>query len=187
MPELETFTYDPERARALLAEAGYDGFEITFDTMGSYYTNGYLAAQAITEMWGALGINARIRDLPSWTGNSPEMMTRNWSNPMYFADPFGSFGVMWAPNGPSESEGRFNTDAEYAAIWERFRFSPDVADRRAAYAELMERIAANPPVLPLYRPYEAWALRNGIEWAPQPGHIPYVLDFRAGSISVPTN
>ncbi len=187
MPELQTFSYDPERARALLAEAGYDGFEITFDTMGSYYTNGYLAAQAITEMWGAVGINASIRDMPAWTGNDPEMMTRNWSNPMYFADPFGSFGVMWAPGGPSESEGRFNTDAEYAEIWDRFRFSPEPADRRTAYAQLMERIAANPPVLPLYRPYEAWALRNGVEWAPQAGHIPYVLDFRAGSISVAAN
>jgi ABC-type transport system substrate-binding protein len=30
-------------------------------------------------------------------GYDPEMMARNWSNPMYFADPFGSFGVMWAP------------------------------------------------------------------------------------------
>jgi len=187
MPELETFHHDADRARELLAEAGYDGFEITFDTMGSYYTNGYLAAQAITEMWGAVGINASIRDLPRWTGNDPEMMARNWSNPMYFADPFGSFGVMWAPNGPSESEGRFNTDAEYAEIWDRFRFSPEPENRRAAYAELMERIAENPPFLPLYRPYEAWALQNGIEWAPQPGHIPYVLDFRAGAISFPTN
>ncbi|MCB9948043.1 MAG: ABC transporter substrate-binding protein [Rhodospirillaceae bacterium] len=184
MPELETFRYDPERARALLAEAGYDGFTVTFDTHPVYYTNGLLAAQAIQEMWAAVGINARIDLTEEWTGNDPELMVRNWSNPMYFADPFGCFGVMWAPGGPSESEGRFNTDAEYAEIWERFRFSADVEARRTAYAELMDRIAADPPVLPLYRPYESWAVRNGVEWAPRPGHIPYVLDFRAGSISV---
>ena len=187
MPELTTFRYDPDRARALLQEAGYDGAEITFDTTGSYYTNGLLAAQAITEMWGAVGVNASIRDLPKWTGNDPEMMTRNWSNPMYFADPFGSFGVMWAPGGPSQSEGRFNTDEAYAEIWERFRFSTDVEARKAAYAELMERIEADPPVLPLYRPYESWAMHSGVNWKPQPGHIPYVLDFRAGSISFATN
>jgi peptide/nickel transport system substrate-binding protein len=184
MPELKTFEYNPEKAKALLAEAGYDGFEVTFDTQGSYYTNGLLAAQAITEMWAAVGVKASIRDLPKWSGNDPEMMTRNWSNPMYFSDPFGSFGVMWAPNGPSEAEGRFNTDAEYAEIWDRFRFSKDVEVRRTAYAELMDRIAANPPVLPLYRPYEAWAMSQTVTWAPKAGHIPYVLDFRAGSISV---
>lgn len=184
MPDLQTFAYDPEKAKTLLEEAGYDGFEVTFDTDPVYYTNGLLAAQAIQEMWAEVGINSKINVSEQWTGNSPDLMVRNWSNPMYFADPFGSFGVMWAPHGPSEGEGRFNTDEEYAEIWERFRFSKDVEARREAYAELMERIKADPPVLPLYRPYESWAMSKDIDWSPKPGHIPYVLDFRAGSIEM---
>ncbi|MCD9148842.1 ABC transporter substrate-binding protein [Pseudophaeobacter flagellatus] len=187
MPELKTFEYNPEEARALLKEAGYDGSEITFDTHPTYYTNGMLAAQAITEMWKEVGVNGRVNIAEKWSGRAPEMMTRNWSNPMYFADPFGSFGVMWAPNGPSEGEGRFNTDAGYAEIWERFRFSKDVAARKLAYGELMERIKQDPPVLPLYRPFESWAMRKDVTWAPKPGHIPYVLDFRAGAISFASN
>ncbi|GGF00279.1 ABC transporter substrate-binding protein [Stappia taiwanensis] len=186
-PDLVTFEYDPERARKLLEEAGYDGFEITFDTAATYYTNGLLAAQAIMEMWGAVGINGRVNVQDQWSGNDPEMMVRNWSNPMYFADPFGSFGVMWAPGGPSESEGRFNTDADYAKKWDRFRFSTDVADRNAAYVELMEEIKQDPPMLPLYRPFESWGMKQSVNWAPMPGHIPYVLDFRAGSISFAGN
>jgi peptide/nickel transport system substrate-binding protein len=187
MPELQTFRYDPEEAASLLEEAGYDGFEITFDTSAVYYTNGLLAAQAIQEMWAELGVNSRIDVDDKWTGSDPEMMVRNWSNPMYFADPFGSFGVMWAPGGPSQSEGRFNTDDEYAEIWERFRFSTDVEDRKIAYAELMGRIAENPPVLPLYQPYESWAMTAEVDWKPLPGHIPYVLDFRAGRVSLAAN
>ena len=183
-PDLVTFDYDPERAKALLQEAGYDGFEITYDTAATYYTNGLLAAQAIMEMWAAVGVNGRVNVQDQWSGGDAEMMTRNWSNPMYFADPFGSFGVMWAPAGPSESEGRFNTDAEYAEKWDRFRFSSDVEARKAAYAELMEEIRQDPPVLPLYRPFESWGMQNAVNWAPLPGHIPYVLDFRAGSISL---
>lgn len=186
-PDLVTFEYDPERARKLLEEAGYDGFEITFDTAATYYTNGLLAAQAIMEMWDAVGINGRVNVQDQWSGNDPEMMVRNWSNPMYFADPFGSFGVMWAPGGPSESEGRFNTDADYAKKWDRFRFSTDVADRNAAYVELMEEIKQDPPLLPLYRPFESWGMKQSVNWAPMPGHIPYVLDFRAGSISFAGN
>ncbi len=135
------------------------------------------------EMWAEVGIKGKVNVGDKWTGNSPDLMVRNWSNPMYFADPFGCFGVMWAPNGPSESEGRFNTDEDYAKTWEKFRFSGDVELRRAAYAELMERIKQDPPVLPLYRPYESWAMKTNVNWAPKPGHIPYVLDFRAGSIS----
>ena len=187
MPELETFEYNPERAKELLAEAGYNGEEIVYDSQSTYYTNGLLAAQAIMEMWANVGVKGRVNVIEEWTGGSPAMMVRSWSNPMYFADPFGSFGVMWAPNGPSESEGRFNTDAEYAEIWERFRFSTDIEARKQAYAELMERIKADAPFLPLYRPYESWAMRTDLEWAPKPGHIPYVLDFRAGSIEFASN
>ncbi|PVB61401.1 ABC transporter substrate-binding protein [Labrenzia sp. 011] len=183
-PELTTFEYNPEKAKELLQEAGYDGFEVTYHTAPSYYTNGLLAAQAIMEMWAEVGIKGKVVVQDKWNGGSPDMMSRNWSNPMYFADPFGSFGVMWAPDGPSESQGRFNTDEDYAKAWEQFRFSGDTELRRAAYAELMERIKQDPPVLPLYRPYESWAMKNNIDWAPKPGHIPYVLDFRAGSVAV---
>jgi peptide/nickel transport system substrate-binding protein len=183
-PDLVTFEYDPERAKQLLDEAGYDGFEITYDTAPTYYTNGLLAAQAIMEMWAAVGINGKVQVQDQWSGNDPEMMARNWSNPMYFADPFGSFGVMWAPGGPSQSEGRFNTDEDYAEKWERFRFSTDVETRKEAYAELMEEVKEDPAVLPLYRPFESWGMKTSVNWAPLPGHIPYVLDFRAGSISL---
>ncbi|SDK34966.1 ABC transporter substrate-binding protein [Billgrantia gudaonensis] len=187
MPELETFRYDPEEARRLLEEAGYDGATITYDTHSAYYTNGLLAAQAIMEMWDAVGVNGEINVTESWTTCVPEMMTRNWSNPMYFADPFGSFGVMWGPGGPSESCDRFNTDEAYQETWERFRFSETVEERRAAYAELMEFIEQDPPVLPLYRPYEAWGMQADIDWEPLPSHIPYVLDFRAGRITPAAN
>ncbi|TKT78288.1 ABC transporter substrate-binding protein [Aquamicrobium sp. LC103] len=187
MPELNTFEYNPERAKELLAEAGYNGEEIVYDCQSTYYTNGMLAAQAIVEMWGAVGVNGRVNVIEEWTGGKPEMMVRCWSNPMYFADPFGSFGVMWAPQGPSESEGRFNTDEEYAGIWERFRYSSDTGARKQAYGELMERIEQDAPFLPLYRPYESWAMRTNVNWAPKPGHIPYVLDFRAGSIDFASN
>lgn len=183
MPELNTFEFNPEKAKQLLKEAGYDGFEVVFDTNGSYYTNGLLAAQAITEMWKAVGVNAKVRDIPDWTGGKPDMMARNWSNPMYFTDPFGSFGVMWAPGGPSQGEGRFNTDAAYETLWEKFRFSDNVEDRKTAYAGLMEHFKTDPAFLPLYRPYESWAMRKDVNWKPMPGLIAYVLDFRAGSIS----
>lgn len=183
-PDLTTFEYDPEKARELLAASSYNGEEIVFDAYPVYYTNGVLAAQAIIEMWAEVGINGRVNVSEEWTGSSPDLMARSWSNPMYFADPFGSFGVMWAPNGPSEGAGRFNTDAAYAEAWERFRFSQDIEARKVAYAELMERIKQDPPVLPLYRPFESWAMHKNIDWKPQAGHIPYVLDFRAGAIEL---
>jgi len=45
-------------------------------------------------------------------------------------------------------------------------------------------VKEDPAVLPLYRPFESWGMKTSVNWAPLPGHIPYVLDFRAGSISL---
>lgn len=184
MPELKTFEYDLDKAKKLLAESGYNGEEIRMDTSATYYTNGLLAMQAVAEMWNAIGVKTKINVDDKWTGGDPTMNVRNWSNPMYFADPVGCFGVMWAPEGPSEGEGRFKTDADYANKWERFRYATDIVERRQAYAELMDRIKNDPPFLVLYRPFESWGMRKAVDWKPLPGHIPYVLDFRAGSISI---
>jgi peptide/nickel transport system substrate-binding protein len=119
-----------------------------------------------------------------WTGNDPTMMARNWSNPMYFPDPAGSFGTMWAPGAASQSEGRFEPPAGYAEAWERFRYSTDVEARREAFAELMDKIKNDPPFLILYQPYESYGMKKAVDWKPLPGHIPYVLDFRAGRIAL---
>jgi peptide/nickel transport system substrate-binding protein len=187
MPELNTFEYDPAKAKALLKEAGYDGFEIRYDTGSAYYTNALLAAQAIKEMWAEVGVNMRINVDEAWTGNKPEMMSRNWSNPMYYPDPAGSFGTMWSPTGNAVSEGRWKPDDTFKAAWEKFRFSTDLAVRKAAYAELMAYIKNDPPVVVLWQPYESYGLKKSVNWKPLPGHIPYVLDFRAGRASIVSN
>jgi peptide/nickel transport system substrate-binding protein len=138
-------------------------------------------------MWAEVGVKMQINVDEVWSGRDPTMMARNWSNPLYFPDPVGSFGIMWAPTGNSATEGRFKPDAAYEAMWERFRFSTDLAERKKAYAELMGWIKENPPVLPLYQPYESYGLRRGVSWKPLPGHIPYVLDFRAGKLVLSAN
>ncbi len=184
MPELTTFEYNPIEAKRLLKEAGYDGFVVRFDTQAAYYTNGLVAAQAIQEMWSAVGVKAELNVTEQWTGMEPAMMSRNWSNPLYYPDPAGSFGVMWAPTGNSATEGRFKPGPAYVAAWEKFRFSTDLATRKQAYAELMGMIRDDPPVLPLYQPFESYGMSVRVNWKPLPGHIPYVLDFRAGRASM---
>lgn len=182
MPELDTFEYDPEKARALLAEAGYDGSPIRFDTDAVYYTNGLLAAQAIKEMWAEVGVNMELNVTNEW-GDLANLETRNWSNPMYFADPAGSYGTMWAPGG-ARIGNTWQPNEAYQGLWDRFRYSTDIAERKAAYAEIMAYVKEEAPVLPLYQPYESYGVSSKVEWKPLPGHIPYVLDFRAGSIAV---
>ncbi|MNL75661.1 hypothetical protein D3C87_2015080 [compost metagenome] len=69
-------------------------------------------------------------------------------------------------------------------LWDKFRFSTDLAERKQAYVALMQRIKDDPPVLPLYQPFESFGMKRSLAWQPLPGHIPYVLDFRAGRVTL---
>lgn len=191
-PGIETFEYDLEEAKAIVEEHGLEGTTLPFYTDPVYYTNGLLAAQAMQEMWREIGIDVELRVVTSWNEpgtpggwGSPDQI-HNWSNPMYFADPHGSFGKMWAPEGAGMTRGLWDPSIgmeAYAELYEAFRFETDVEARNAAYEELMEQVREDAPFLVLYQPFESWGLRESIEWQPYPGHIPYVLDFRAGFIA----
>jgi len=59
--QLEPWSYDPERARALLTEAGYpDGFVTTLHTPNGVYPEDVAIANAIAEQWSELGITVQV-------------------------------------------------------------------------------------------------------------------------------
>lgn len=56
---------DPNRAKALLAEAGYpQGFKLTIHTPNDCYPNDAATAQAVAQMWSRIGIQTGVEALP---------------------------------------------------------------------------------------------------------------------------
>jgi len=57
--------YDPNKAKALLKEAGYpDGFEVTLDCPNDRYINDAQICQALTSMWGKIGLKVTLDAMP---------------------------------------------------------------------------------------------------------------------------
>lgn len=53
--------YDPEKARELVKESGYDGEEvISIEMADGYYTNGNQAGEAIVSMLADIGVKAEV-------------------------------------------------------------------------------------------------------------------------------
>jgi peptide/nickel transport system substrate-binding protein len=70
-PQVEAYPYDPERAKALLAEAGYaDGFDMTISATSGYFQYDNELAQAISDQLSRVGVNVTIETLEAvaWLG-----------------------------------------------------------------------------------------------------------------------
>lgn len=64
-PDLAAYPFDLDKARALLAEAGYaDGFELELDVPSGTYVSADLASQAIASQWEEIGVRLRITQTP---------------------------------------------------------------------------------------------------------------------------
>jgi peptide/nickel transport system substrate-binding protein len=65
-PEIEKrLPYDKERAKKLLAEAGYpNGFEVTLDCPNNRYINDEKICQALAAMWSQVGVNTKVNTMP---------------------------------------------------------------------------------------------------------------------------
>jgi peptide/nickel transport system substrate-binding protein len=185
MPELVTVKYDPERARQLVKESGYDGTPILLTFLPHYYTYGNLAAQAIAEMWQNVGIQVKLQSIDSFPSNLKDIMIRPWSNPMYYPDPMGAYDTHWSNSAWPYRRNFFKPEnPKWNELYQKARFSTDVRERREAYTELLRIAEDEAGYILLYQPYEAFAMRSDIEWETPTTLRPYTLTFRAGQIKI---
>lgn len=66
-PDIKPPPYDPARAKALLAEAGYpNGLRVTLNGPNDRYVNDARIIQAVGQMWQRIGVQTTVEPMP-WT------------------------------------------------------------------------------------------------------------------------
>lgn len=81
-PSIEPYSYDPELARHLLAEAGYpDGFDLVVDVLAVTNTE-RTVMEAIAADFRDIGVRARLQtmEFERWRAN---LLSGNWRNDMF--------------------------------------------------------------------------------------------------------
>ena len=181
--DLNLIEFDPERGRALLEEAGYDGEPVLAQFPRSYYLYGDLAAQVIQQQWAECGVNLELQEVDEI--NYEEMNFRAWSNPMYYPDPFGAMDTHWSERSWVSSRNLWTpTHPEWAETYELVRYSTDVDERRAAYQRLLELAEIESGWILLYEPHELYGMREGLSFEIPVAQRPYVLPLRAGEVTI---
>lgn len=178
-PDRPYLPYDPDRARALLREAGYSGELIRYNNKPGYYTLGNEAAQAIVEMWRDVGINAEVQ-LIDWADLPPEeRMVGSWSNSNFLADPDGAFWNRWGAETATQRDFWTPENPRFNELGDQQRRTLDQEFRYRAFQEMLDIWEDEAPGTVLYIPIEHYALRKGVEWTP---YSFYYMDLRPDNL-----
>jgi peptide/nickel transport system substrate-binding protein len=165
------FEFNVEKAKALLAEAGYKNEEIVIES-STAIGNDRQMSEAIVEMWKKAGVNAKIEIIE---GSVRAQKNREktfkglwWTDPTStLQDPDGMMYRLLSPGGPQD----YWRDAEWDKLGEQARFSMDAQARDAAYKRMQEIMDVNLPWLPVIVPIESHGVANYINWRSNPNQM----------------
>ena len=181
MPDYPGFEYNPEKAKKLVEEAGYDGTEILYRLPLNYYLNSLEAAQAMQQMWNEVGLNVKVEPVENWSQTTAEgTHIRPWSNTHRMPDPLGSFVPQWGKLSPIQRNRKdaarsWAAPAKFNELQDILVTEVDMAKRQEAYRQALDIWMEEAPGTMLYNPLETYAMKAGVEWMP---YSLYYMDFR---------
>jgi peptide/nickel transport system substrate-binding protein len=174
------FPYDPEKAKALLAEAGYaDGLEMGMACPTGVYAAFEEVCQAIVSNLGDVGITVNLEMMESgafWDlmvkKELPEMSGDSW------ADESGeSYNRMAGALGGMDAGYSLWTDPTIDETLSKISSELDRDKRKALYEEIQVYMQENPPFLYLYEPVTFEATRDRVtDYNPRPSEMLYLFD-----------
>ena len=149
-PDIKAYPFDPEKAKALLREAGFpNGFDIDFKIPSGRYAQDREVCEAIAGMLAKVNIRAKIIALEG--GEFLRQLREQELGPM-------SFVGLAPPDDPHFQISQYRSDWRYTVIQnaELDRLiddgvkETDVAKRGALYRQAMRLIYTEAPVVPLF-------------------------------------
>jgi peptide/nickel transport system substrate-binding protein len=176
-PDLAPTPYDPERARELLAEAGYpEGFQLTVHGPNDRYINDGIVVQTVGQMWAQIGLDVSVETLP-FNVYSPRATAREFSAFLF------SFGITTGESGLGlrnvlatydeergwGSNNRFRySNPEFDATLEAAFAEFDDAERERLLQEAVGIAMADFAITPMYWEGNNWATSAEIVFTPSP-------------------
>ncbi|MBL6456390.1 ABC transporter substrate-binding protein [Belnapia sp. T6] len=188
-PSIPVPAYEPDRARRLLAEAGYpDGFTITLSGPNDRYVNDDAIAQAIAQMWARIGIRTQVATTPAsvfftagGVRDEHSIALTGWSTST--GEPDTHLSLMLATPEPERGRGTRIRPSHYSnqaldRLVDRALTTIDQEAREKLYFEAI-RIGFQQElaVIPIHHQVNIWAMRKGVTYTPQLSEQTRAMEF----------
>lgn len=175
-PDILPTPYDPERAKALLAEAGFpDGFKLTIHGPNNRYVADGQIVQAIAQMFERVGITTVVETMPA-NVFFPAASARDFS--IFFLGWGSAQGTAWhglrgvlmtydkEQGYGSSNRGRYhNAKVDELTIASMSTFDVDEAASLSAQAAAVA--FADFAILPMHYQMNVWATQKGLAFVPR--------------------
>jgi peptide/nickel transport system substrate-binding protein len=165
---IKPVAFDPEKAKALIKEAGYKGEKIVFQYPNNRVAFGEQVAQTVAGYFNAVGLNVELQGMeyaaffPLWTQRKMSALYMSSFGPSIMdSDLIAQFFYETGP-----SRGYFD-DKEANALSLAQRAEPDQEKRKAIFSKLWKLSLEQAPYLPLYNEVQAYGVRDTVKWKPR--------------------
>jgi len=174
---------DVERARELMAEAGYpDGFTVTLDTPNNRYVNDEAISTAVVGMLGQIGIQVTLASRPV-AEHSPIILASEsdfyllgWGVPTFDSAYIFNDLIHTKETGPDAELGGYNvglySNPELDEMIVSLGTESDETVRNQTIADIWEVVKADRVLLPIHNQVLAYAMREGVTLPVQPENQP---------------
>lgn len=178
-PEIKRLPYDPEGAKKLLAEAGYEkGFDIKLSGPNDRYVQDAKIAEAVARYLAKVGVRAKLDVkpksvfFPEVTKGALEFYLIGWFDGTF--DMGRTFFKLAHTRDEEAGYGVFNgtgyTNPELDKMLESTAAMVDVAKRKQTLMELNKMAMDNVFVIPLHYQEDLYAVQadKGVQFSPRP-------------------
>ncbi|WP_245615252.1 ABC transporter substrate-binding protein [Muricoccus aerilatus] len=172
-PEVKPDPFNPDRAKALLAEAGFpQGFKLTLHGPNDRYPNDARTIQAIAQMWQRIGVGTQVEAMPwatfSVRNSRQEFDVRlgGWGSvtgeaSYTLVNLIGTYDQ--AKRFGSTNYGRY-TNPQLDALTERATSTLDDKERERLLQQGVKMSMDDLAFIPLFQLVNIWALKRGLAY-----------------------
>ena len=164
---LSPYPYDPEKARELLAAAGYpDGFDTSLDSPSGWFFLDKETGQVVVEQLGKVGINAEF-----WSAERGTFWDK-WVNKgsalsyMACGNVRGDMPFCYRLHYHSQARGIYYNSPEIEELIDGVYGSSDPAEQERLAFELQQFVNENVPYIPLYQANQIFGVNSDLNWEP---------------------